>query len=61
MKAKEKKRNNQQTKYVRQKTLIKWFALKLETTVGIRKIWKVRNVEKTIGIRLENLNKKTEV
>lgn len=42
-------------------SLIKWFALRLGAAVGIRKIWNVRNVKKTIGVQLENLDQKAEV
>lgn len=42
-------------------TLTKWFALKLGIKVGIRKIWKVKNIEKAIGAQLENKEQKIEV
>jgi len=41
--------------------LTEWFAQKLEINVGVKKIWKIRNAEKTIGIQLESKEQKFEI
>ncbi|XP_025270751.1 golgin subfamily A member 6-like protein 2 [Camponotus floridanus] len=41
--------------------LIGWLAQKLEIKVEIRKIWKIRNAEKTIGIQLVSKEQKFEI
>jgi len=43
------------------KKLTGWFAQKLEINVEVRKIWKIRNAEKTIGIQLESKEQKFEI
>lgn len=43
------------------KTLAGWFALKLGAKVEVRKIWKIRSKEKTIGVQLERKKQKLEV
>ncbi|XP_020296199.1 golgin subfamily A member 6-like protein 1 [Pseudomyrmex gracilis] len=41
--------------------LTDWIVQKLEVKVGIRKIWKLKNVEKTIGAQLESKKSKLEI
>lgn len=43
------------------KTLASWFALKLGAKVEVRKIWKIRSKEKTIGVQLERKEQNLEV